>query len=846
MNNVRRNSVLVLLVAFILSCCSNLSAFEPKAGNWWQWQNGNQQFTTKAFSVSKKVGGYKVIQIKSLEDVYGGGSYYANIDDLGFCQVGSDVHDAISGQYLGIDLMYPVLPGIGGIEYGDPIGATAQWIGYSLGPDETIDDVDNCDKEEWEILGYETITVPFGTFENAMKVKSRSYYSGWADIVDGAIEPGGDWEYYDGSYEWYVPVVGMIQAVDMDEQGNAGADLLQLVDCKVSGKIDYLPDGQITPAEIELTVIGKKLPTDTISGSGEKFSLTVLIENVGQEAFEKGAKVDIVFYARNIDSDQMTIIGYLEGKSISSLKPDKIKKYSATVYLPMDLPGGYYELGASVGDIHAVVEDYEIEPQTGFIELEMSAGKITLPTAVIAGQMTKAAIQVSVKNNGNVSTEKTAIADFAIIARPTDVGDDIVLGESSAKFGNIKPGKTKKYSFKPAIPADVPEGTYDILISCSYNDAYVEFDLGQQVVVSEPFIDLTCEINADSSAEMILPGSKSKIKIPVNINNDGNVTPGKNDTVDVEVYLRKEDGSEDDILIGSSLDYKVSGLKNGKPKKLSFAVTIPATVSSGDYRYVTVLYTNTDTPGFSQPVKESISDSTVTMAGGFMELTKFDSSTYETYDSSVKGNLYGYGYSGHCMVDVDNSYGYVTEVIASNEDGYYDSQEQTYNWEQYSQGIYLESFGQSIDMGSITFYFDDLVVFPADGNSGIHSSGVYGEIEVYGYYIDLEGQATAKGEITGIKKIKVQGQSYEAVESKISLTISAKGTFEYEDYDDYDDYGDYEIKILTMYMDIKQDITYWTTADGIIKSQIKTSMKMRAPGEGSESGSVTETRELIK
>jgi hypothetical protein len=585
---------------------------------------------------------------------------------------------------------------------------------------------------------------------------------------------------------------------------------------------------------IGLSVTGNKLPTAVVSGSGAKISLTALIENVGEEAFDKGSTVDIYFYARETTTSQYTEIGSLPGTSISNLEPGTVKKYSINAQLPAGLADGVYEFVVEIGDDAAVVENHTVAVQEGFIDFTMAVGNVSLPSAVIAGEGAKMAIQATVTNTGNISTEKTAMADFTVVARPASGGDDIVLYETTMKFGNLKPGSGKKYNLKPTIPSDVPEDTYDVLLWCDYGDVGVELPLDHQMVVSEPFVDLSCTVGSSSGSGMIIPGTKSKIKIPVNIINEGNVPLAKTDTVDIYVYLREiGDIGNNDILVGSMLNYKVGALASGKPKILSVPVSIPATAGSGDYQYVAVVDSNiTETNANNN---EMLSSEGVSVVGGFLEMTRINGYSNASYTTSVKGDLLGYGYTGILTVNVSNSNGNITETVTSK-DGF-DTQQQTYNWYQNSNGICLGSFGQEVDMGTITFDFDNLVVFPADGSTG-GQSNVDGLIEIeYGWNsidIDLTGTATAKGQINGVKTVKVNGTNYDAVESKISLIFDAEGSISDGYYD-----------VLELQLDVKQDITYWTTSIGIIKSQIETTVKVNIPGEASASGSSTETREMI-
>ena len=590
---------------------------------------------------------------------------------------------------------------------------------------------------------------------------------------------------------------------------------------------------QIHAPAIGLELEGKKLPETVIAGNGDKLSLTAIVENVGQLPYGKDAAVDINFYARNIDTDELTIISQLENKSIKNLKPGKTKKYKTTAYIPAELAPGQYTLQAAIGETFASVPDYTLQVQLGYLGFTLTELKSSIPDAIVAGQVAKTAVQIGITNTGNITTEKTFMPEISIIARPAGGGDDQTILTTQTKLGNLKPDKTKKISLKPQIPADIPGDTYDIIFQLNVNGVIHDLNLGT-IVISDAFVDLTCTVDCSSAPQMIIPGSKTKLKIPIEISNNGNVPLDKSETVDIELYLRNENGNQNDILISTTENYKIGGLKTGKPKKLSLSIQIPATVPSGSYRCVAVVDSGNDVNESNEANNAATSDDIIEVAGNFLEMTKFNDSSNQNYNSTAKGSLYGESFSGNVTINVANQNGNITETVTSN-DGW-DTQQQTYRWSQNDNGIYLESFGQEIDMGMINFDFNNLLVFAADGNTRNQSS-LSGQLIVeYGwkkYTANINGTATASGTTTGIKSIKVNGNKYDAVESKISLSIDSTGNLSVSG------------QTVQINLKVKQAITYWTTSAGIIKSQIKTSVKVSIPGYGSESGSGTEIRELV-
>ncbi len=275
------------MVLFLVLPAWNLNGygfdFTLQAGNSWTWQMDSDYGTTTAYSYNKKVAGYTVFLLKFSPDAYDGGSYHAHVAGQGYCEIGRDVHDALSGDYLGIEILHPIQPAVGGMNYGDPVGKTAQWQGYQLPEGGEIWDVERMEKETWEIAGYETVTVPYGTFTNAMKVKCLSYSSYDVYIENNQPVTAGDWNLVFASYEWYVPVVGMIQSQEISEEGDPVSNPIELVNCKVNGTVNFNPGGAGSQdAVLTTSVIGGHGTLSPASGSynsGTVVHLTAVPDN---------------------------------------------------------------------------------------------------------------------------------------------------------------------------------------------------------------------------------------------------------------------------------------------------------------------------------------------------------------------------------------------------------------------------------------------------------------------------------------------------------------------------------------------------------------------------------------
>jgi len=225
------------LFLFVLLFHGSLNVFAAdfnfSVGDQWTYRYDAFEFTTQIFSYKEKVGGYKVVRLLNLQDAYGGGSYHVNVPGMGYCEIGTDVHNALTGSYKGIAVNSQPMPLIGGLEFGDPTGSVAEWTGYRLV--DPTDYIERYSKGVWQVLGYETVTVPYGTFSYAMKVLYKDYDA--LNSGSGMPDADGDWMLSESCsyYEWYVPSIGMIKSADYYEDGREDGIPIELIGCHIKG-----------------------------------------------------------------------------------------------------------------------------------------------------------------------------------------------------------------------------------------------------------------------------------------------------------------------------------------------------------------------------------------------------------------------------------------------------------------------------------------------------------------------------------------------------------------------------------------------------------------------------------
>jgi hypothetical protein len=158
----------------------------------------SEQFTWLAEAVSELVAGRDVYRVHVVDEPPGLGAYEGCDSEKGPIGVATDVWDVDDPEYNWREYYDPP---VFACLHGAPVGSSCEWVGI-------VDD-------EWpvtsyglqartlvEVLAYETISVPLGTFTNTMKVRESSY--------------DGDGNLYDGPYiTWRDATVGLVRAEEV-------------------------------------------------------------------------------------------------------------------------------------------------------------------------------------------------------------------------------------------------------------------------------------------------------------------------------------------------------------------------------------------------------------------------------------------------------------------------------------------------------------------------------------------------------------------------------------------------------------------------------------------------------
>jgi hypothetical protein len=156
----------------------------------YQLVGSDDQATIVAQEVTELVGGYRVYRSHVVGDPQGLGVYNTCDRVLGEIEVATDWWYPSDPSIHGRDYWVPPHPLCA--QWG-PVGSSCSWSGTLGG--------------EWEqafeqVLAYETVSVPFGTFPNVMKLRSSTY------------DEYGDWHFI----FWLDRSVGVVKMYDVQEE----------------------------------------------------------------------------------------------------------------------------------------------------------------------------------------------------------------------------------------------------------------------------------------------------------------------------------------------------------------------------------------------------------------------------------------------------------------------------------------------------------------------------------------------------------------------------------------------------------------------------------------------------
>ena len=225
----------------------------------------------------------------------------------------------------------------------------------------------------------------------------------------------------------------------------------------------------IVTAGIDLvTSLVSAPPTAVIGGS--KGMVSVMLKESGTE-LAAGSATIVISVSQNAGGGGATSIASFVEKI--NLKATKAKIYKLKFTYPTSLPDGHYFVIASVdtGSQHdlniinnAAASGSAVDIAAPFVQLNVSS--VSLVGALANG--IPGGITFSVVNAGNLASAASVSAQLFASTDGTQI-NAVLLQTVNLKL-SLKPGKAKLVKQKIAAPANVPAGTYFLLILLDPND----------------------------------------------------------------------------------------------------------------------------------------------------------------------------------------------------------------------------------------------------------------------------------------------------------------------------------------------------------------------------------------
>ncbi|MAE63431.1 MAG: hypothetical protein CMJ18_04095 [Phycisphaeraceae bacterium] len=399
----------------------------------------------------------------------------------------------------------------------------------------------------------------------------------------------------------------LVALVEIDDDGGPGGS----PDASAGNNADATDDTVSVAAPVVDLVGGFgdiTLHSAVLAGEPAKGRVPVVITNAGTTAVASGAKVDVRLVARPtsaVDDTQDVALSTLENRSVSGLKAGASRKFTTTVTLPDTLDADDYAIVAFVDDGDAVAESDETNNTAisehvttvagAFVDLEAEF-TVDAPSAVVLGQGGTGRATVVVTNRGNQSIVGGQRVDVRIAARPVDAVDDsqdvdlVVIDDASVS--GLRPDRSKTLRTAVTLPAGLAADDYRFVAFVDDGLAVAESDEANNVAIGEhvttvagQFVDLVATVDGSRLPDDLTSGDGTRIRLPLTIENLGNVAVAKGQLVDVDVFVRPAGAVDDsqDVLITTVEGRSVSNLAPDKIRKHTLNVQVPAGVATGDY-----------------------------------------------------------------------------------------------------------------------------------------------------------------------------------------------------------------------------------------------------------------------
>ena len=388
-------------------------------------------------------------------------------------------------------------------------------------------------------------------------------------------------------------------------------------------------------------------PSDLTTPPGVRVDVEFMLENTGDAAARGTTAVDLFAFPDGSAFDPDTAVFLGSTRISGTLQPWEPGDLELRGNIPADAAPGNYRLAAVVDPENRIPENFENNNtavsgqvfevlQLDFdLTGEFRAGGGLQP-AIVLGSAAAGTYRVQVTNSASSTSvpPKGATVGVQVFARPlgaADASQDVLLNtrDVSVSLNNLQPGRSRPASVKVAIPGNMTAGDYQIVLKVDGDNDIVETDdtnneslLGQTVSVAAPFVDLTAVIGSKVKLpSAVVAGDATKIKLPVEIKNEGNVAIARGQKISVRVVAQRV-GDQAQVQVGTFENISISGLKPDAVKKLNLNVTLPIGLD-GDYQLLAQIDSAAEVDEKFEDNNEAATDpaDTITVADGFVDLT---------------------------------------------------------------------------------------------------------------------------------------------------------------------------------------------------------------------------------
>ena len=183
--------------SFASISCDDIASFTRESATY-RVVGTSITFTTVTEGFDEMINGYDVVKVYTPGDTpVGLGEYAGCSDQYGFLDVATDSWDAFDPNNTAHHRRNLWEPPMHLCKYGTNVGTSCDWAGLDGG---------EPGRTETKVVAYETVVVPYGRFENVMKLETSSY---------------DEFRLYDGpNHFWLAEGIGFIRAEDL-ETGDA-------------------------------------------------------------------------------------------------------------------------------------------------------------------------------------------------------------------------------------------------------------------------------------------------------------------------------------------------------------------------------------------------------------------------------------------------------------------------------------------------------------------------------------------------------------------------------------------------------------------------------------------------